>query len=257
MTNYRLPDLPAHEVLTGLSNLHEYLHDYTGRTNSSSFHKAFKIVSSPNLKGDQQSIDQKRINIKQKKQSHLDVSNEEKELANILAVKQKYDALRTLFRTTYHRFVRNVVAPLLQCEPDEIYYQKQPVIRIVIPATEPVGHKHNDYEYHHQPSEINFWVPLTNTHNTNSLYAETKPNGKDFKPFNCNVNLKEGQGEAMKFWGNQCTHYTVANVEQATRISFDFRCIEKKRFNNDFVDSRGKPSAFKASHYYMDSAGKC
>ena len=142
MTNYRLPDLPAHEVLTGLSNLHEHLHDYTGRTNSSSFHKAFKIVSSPNLKGDQQSIDQKRINIKQKKQSHLDVSNEEKELANILAVKQKYDALRTLFRTTYHRFVRNVVAPLLQCEPDEIYYQKQPVIRIVIPATEPVGHKH-------------------------------------------------------------------------------------------------------------------
>ena len=63
----------------------------------------------------------------------------------------------------YHEFVRGVVAPLLGCHPDDVYYQRTPTLRIVVPSAAAVGHKHCDYEYYHQPAEINFWIPLTPT----------------------------------------------------------------------------------------------
>ena len=38
----------------------------------------------------------------------------------------------------------------------------------------------------------------------------------------------------MRFWGNQCEHYTVANTSGSTRVSFDFRVIPRSRYTNAF-----------------------
>ena len=38
----------------------------------------------------------------------------------------------------------------------------------------------------------------------------------------------------MRFWGNQCQHYTVANTTRHTRVSFDFRVIPRSRYTNAF-----------------------
>jgi hypothetical protein len=38
-----------------------------------------------------------------------------------------------------------------------------------------------------------------------------------------------GVGEALMFYGNQCVHYTTANVTDATRVSIDFRVVPRVR----------------------------
>ena len=50
-----------------------------------------------------------------------------------------------------------VVAPLLGCAADGVAYQASPTLRVSYPSAEPMGHPHCDYEYHHQPCELNFW----------------------------------------------------------------------------------------------------
>ena len=57
----------------------------------------------------------------------------------------------------------------------------------------------------------------------------------------------------VKFWGNQCLHHTVANQEVTTRVSLDFRVVDKRKFNPNFVDRKGKNN-FKTPYYYASSS---
>lgn len=66
-----------------------------------------------------------------------------------------YAALHMEFKGLLKRFVREVVAPLLSCGPDDVLYQKIPALRIAEPSEQALGHRHIDYEYNHQPSEVN------------------------------------------------------------------------------------------------------
>ena len=223
-----LPDLidanNFKQISCTLSQLHKTLEHFVGRTNSSPFHKAWKSIMSPSSpwKG-------------------FDGDCKFKSMEN------RQDLFHS-FQQTLHQFVRTVVAKVLNCGPDDILYQRKPTLRVVVPSVKAVGHPHVDYDYHHQPGEINIWIPVTNVYGTNTLYSESKPGQKDFKPFVCN------NGEAVSFWGNQCTHYTVPNETDVTRVSLDFRVIEKKRFNTNFVDSRGMETYFRVGEYYKDSA---
>ena len=223
-----LPDLidtnNFKQISRTLSQLHKTLEHFVGRTNSSPFHKAWKSIMSPSSpwKG-------------------FDGDCKFKSMEN------RQDLFHS-FQQTLHQFVRTVVAKVLNCGPDDILYQRKPTLRVVVPSVKAVGHPHVDYDYHHQPGEINIWIPVTNVYGTNTLYSESKPGQKDFKPFVCN------NGEAVSFWGNQCTHYTVPNETDVTRVSLDFRVIEKKRFNTNFVDSRGMETYFRVGEYYKDSA---
>ena len=157
------------------------------------------------------------------------------------ALKQRFDAcLRS--------FVREVVAPLIGCAADEVAYQRSPTLRVSLPCSVPLGHAHIDYEYHHPPSEVNFWIPLTRVFGSNSLFAETEPGAGDFHPF-------EGSwGQCFRFWGNQVRHYCVANDSGATRVSLDFRAIALPRFDPDFRDSRGRHPDFRLGQYYALSS---
>jgi hypothetical protein len=128
----------------------------------------------------------------------------------------------------YLAFLTEVVAPLVAdgTQPAEgdksptLIYQRDPNFRAHLPGTRHLlVHKHRDADYFHQPNEVNFWIPLTECRSTNTVWVESSPGRGDFRPFE----LRPGQG--LRFWGNQCEHYTVPNETNTTRCSFDFRVL--------------------------------
>merc|ERR1711988_613012 len=112
----------------------------------------------------------------------------------------------------------NSGAPIESLEAP-VAYQRDPTFRVQVPSDEPTGHLHTDADYHHPPAEVNWWVPLTRVWGTNTLYVESEPGRGDFAP----AELEYGQ--VLRFYGNLCQHYTVANHESLSRVSFDFRVL--------------------------------
>jgi hypothetical protein len=122
------------------------------------------------------------------------------------------------FCDAYHTFVREVVLP--QFGGCDLLVQSEPVLRCVLPGSVAPCQPHCDADYYHDPSELNFWVPLTPVSGSNSLFCESSPGRGDFAPFVLGV------GQAMRFYGNRCRHYTTPNEPNgAVRVSFDFRVI--------------------------------
>ena len=123
-----------------------------------------------------------------------------------------YKQLLEVFR----KFVREVILPHLGCD---VLFQAVPVLRCVLPGSVAPCQPHVDADYFHDASELNFWLPLTAVAGANSLYSESAPGLGDYAPFDLDY------GECMRFYGNRCRHYTVANSTMTTRVSIDFRVI--------------------------------
>jgi len=141
----------------------------------------------------------------------------------------KSSALREEFLELYERFMREVIAPLL--DSPGLIYQAVPVFRVYLPHHLGVGPRHTDSSYHEQPNELNFWVPLTEVYGTNSLQVESSAGAGDFEP------ICAGPGTMYHFRGNSCEHYTSLNVSGATRVSFDFRVIRTQELSLQPVSS--------------------
>jgi hypothetical protein len=71
------------------------------------------------------------------------------------------------FFNVYRRFVKQVAEPYVG---EEVVYQRVPTFRVHLPDNLGVGEFHRDRDYNHQTSEINFWLPLTNAWESNSIY---------------------------------------------------------------------------------------
>jgi len=131
----------------------------------------------------------------------------------------------------YISFVRAVIAPMIG-DSDGILYQIEPNFRCHLPGT---GHKlvkpHRDSDYFHQPNEINFWLPCTTCFGANTLWAESAPGRRDFRPFELHP------GQLMRFWGHDCEHFTVPNDTDHCRVSIDFRCIPRKLYRDQYWQS--------------------
>ena len=131
-----------------------------------------------------------------------------------------------LFKSLYCNFIKDIFAYFY---PNEEFYifQSFPSIRIqymqsvVIPP-----HYDSDLLSNHPDGEKNFLIPITKMKNTNSIYIESEPNKKDFKP------IELEYGEIFYFNGNKCTHYNEQNQENKLRISLDFRIILLKDYIN-------------------------
>ncbi|CAE8611034.1 unnamed protein product [Polarella glacialis] len=129
------------------------------------------------------------------------------------------------FMELYHRFIKQVVVPLLGC--GELLYQCPPTLRCQMPSVVPSCSPHRDSDYAaHHGAEINFWIPVTKAWGSNSLHVESEPGKQDFHP------LELGSGEMAIFNGCQCLHYTEANSTDSVRVSFDFRVIPKSLLDN-------------------------
>ena len=133
------------------------------------------------------------------------------------------------FHETYIAFVQQVIVPLIGDECG-VVFQDPPTFRVQLPSASPIGKVHTDSDYDcHVDTEINIWVPVVDVWGTNTLYTESAPGLKDFHP------LEASYGQAFRFWGNQCQHYTVANSTDSTRVSFDFRV------KRDLLQCRKRP----------------
>ena len=152
------------------------------------------------------------------------------------ALARKKDRLRKFvtskayrdFHDVFLAFVQQVIVPLIG-DKCGLVFQDPPTFRVQLPSSAPIGKVHKDSDYEcHVDTEINVWVPVTRVWGTNTLHTESAPGLGDFHP------LEARYGEAVRFWGNQCLHYTVPNDTDCTRVSFDFRVIPRSRYTNAF-----------------------
>eukprot|EP00004_Rigifila_ramosa_P008086 TRINITY_DN19255_c0_g1_i1.p1 TRINITY_DN19255_c0_g1~~TRINITY_DN19255_c0_g1_i1.p1 ORF type:complete len:300 (-),score=44.81 TRINITY_DN19255_c0_g1_i1:66-965(-) len=162
--------------------------------------------------------------------------------------KWKSSPLQGDFQKLYRKFVQEIVAPMIG--DTKLVYQTTPTFRCQLPrADKNLGPMHRDGDYYHQPNEINIWLPLVPVDGSNSLWAESRPQQGDFHPFVLQY------GEAARFWGNRCWHYTVRNTSNITRFSFDFRVVPFSIFDADWDSRFAGRSRFQlsddggASHY--------
>ncbi len=142
-------------------------------------------------------------------------------------------------------FCRNIVAPLIGCNADEVAFQRSPTLRVSFPSDEAIGRPHCDAEYHHQAGELNFWLPCTAVWGANTLQVESSPGKADYHPLNVS-----GFGKGIRFWGNRVYHFCYPNSTSFTRVSLDFRAISVKRYDPSFIDCRGRASNFLLGGFY-------
>jgi ectoine hydroxylase-related dioxygenase (phytanoyl-CoA dioxygenase family) len=70
-------------------------------------------------------------------------------------------------------------------------------------------------------------LPLTEAYGTNSLWVETSISSKKFNP------IKASYGDLIQFDGAKLHHGTEVNKTGQTRVSFDFRIVPKKIFDEN------------------------
>lgn len=160
------------------------------------------------------------------------------------------DASRELFLEfdlLYKKFIAEVVGPRMG--GGRIIYQHFPTLRVNVPNEVGTVALHDDREYHHQPSEINFWLPLTTCFGNNSLWVESEPRKGDFH------SLDMQYGELYRFYGNQCRHYTNANNTNKTRVSLDFRVVSTFSGSHDPTFCKGVRRGSKSKYQRYNDVG--
>ena len=130
--------------------------------------------------------------------------------------------VHTDFLQTYHGFVREIVRANLQEEV--VLFERCPNLRIHLAGEKSLTAPHRDKDHHHSEAELNFWIPLTRCSGSASLWAESSPGKGDFHAFDVDP------GVAVRFYGNQCLHFTKSNDTDLTRVSFDFRVVRLRDF---------------------------
>ena len=153
-------------------------------------------------------------------------------------------------RNAYRQLIEQVIAPHVgdtyPC--DRVVFQAEPALRIQPPSTPRIGFPHTDSIYFHQRGQVNFWIPATATFGSNSLWAESAPCRGDYHPF------EAWPGQIVRFYGNQCVHFTLPNETFATRVSLDARAVPGPCFDPDPPEARrdGRP-LFQVGGYYAEA----
>lgn len=124
------------------------------------------------------------------------------------------------FQLVFDNFIKSFIAPYINSimEIDILYYQCFPCIRILRPGEFSIG-PHSDISYGFSQANINFYLPLTKIKGNNSLVIESEPSKEDWHF------LDADYGDIIRFYGACCTHFSVENTTNETRISLDFRVI--------------------------------
>ena len=136
-----------------------------------------------------------------------------------------FNTNKHLFEEDYEKIIRHIKDTEYKDE-DFIIYQTFPALRVSIPGNLSVGEMHIDADYNHPKEEINYWMPITELNDINTVWHESEPNKGDFKPLIINY------GEIAEVYFNQCRHFSKVNTTDKTRISLDFRIIPGSKWNN-------------------------
>ncbi|CAK0793566.1 unnamed protein product, partial [Prorocentrum cordatum] len=117
------------------------------------------------------------------------------------------------FDALWCRFVQRVLLPHLGEE--WVLFERSPNLRLHFARQKAPVSAHCDSEHFHSPFEINFWVPLVDIlDGSESLWAESAPGAGDFRPF------VAPYGEAVRFYGNKATHFTVPVGRRVDGLQF-------------------------------------
>jgi len=146
------------------------------------------------------------------------------------------------FRNAYHNFVKDYLRKHL--EEEILVFESSPNLRIHYAHSKFSVGPHTDGDYGHSPYEINFWVPLTVATGTASLFAESSPGQGDFHSFEAQY------GDAVRFYGSRCLHFTRDNNTDCTRVSFDFRIVKFSDFFVSGIPLHGNSRARSLFSYY-------
>ncbi len=145
----------------------------------------------------------------------------------------------------YRSFIVEWVCPLMQ---SAVVFQAIPNFRIQLPGGSAVPTWHKDLDFGHDAREINFWVPLTATEDSTSLWVESQPGKEDFTP------ARVSFGSALIFDGANLTHGNTINATDLSRLSFDFRVIRREHYVDRDERSVRSRLKFSVGHYF-DSVG--
>ena len=146
------------------------------------------------------------------------------------------------FDSLYREWIREFVSPYIQ--DDSLVFQKRPTFRVHLNGNKAVGEFHKDSNYNHPIEEINFFVPLTDSHETGTIWVENAPNTYVYRP----VNLSYGQ--ALVFRGGLLNHGNLINQTGKTRVSFDFRVIRSTDYSENGYESVNSSRKFIIGDYY-------
>lgn len=152
---------------------------------------------------------------------------------------RRMPGLNDEFFALYRGFVRDVIRPHLGEE--FVLYERCPNLRVALAGAKALTPPHVDADYGHSGREINFWFPATRVDGASTLWMESVPGRGDFRP------ICAGPGEAIRFYGNQCLHFTKDNDSDRTRVSFDFRIVRARDFRQSGIPVIGDPKALSIS----------
>src|SRR2546426_7015610 len=179
------------------------------------------------------------------------------------------------FLYLYHRFVREILAPLFEAD---LYFQITPTMRFQFPHQDGFTWKpriHTDIMLGHPPYEVNVWIPLTPAYSTNSMMiARVKDSMRlleevsfDFQTLAYRVQRDSifwercasvchpvtlDYGSFLMF-DPRCLHATQYNSTPHTRVSIDVRIIRREDLESMKLAYRGtgrKKLRFAPGHYY-------
>jgi ectoine hydroxylase-related dioxygenase (phytanoyl-CoA dioxygenase family) len=156
--------------------------------------------------------------------------------------KKYYDKFKTEFCFTYLKLIKELKE---RFEYKEIIYQQIPTFRVQLGnGNVAVGEWHKDKTYEHGTTEVNFWMPFTNTNSFNSVWIESSEDKGDYKPHLVNY------GEILVFNGANLTHGNKKNESNETRVSIDFRLVDCNKFTPNSKGSINMNAAFDIGGYF-------
>ena len=156
--------------------------------------------------------------------------------------KKYYDKFKEKVEPLYLELIKHLKETF---EYDEIIYQVIPTFRVQLAnGNVAVGEWHKDKTYNHSTSEVNFWLPFVDTNDQNTIWCESKEDKGDYYPYYVNY------GEILVFNGSNLLNGNKLNNSEKTRISIDFRLVEKNKFKPNKKGSINTNTKFDIGGYF-------
>jgi len=149
----------------------------------------------------------------------------------------------------YNKFIHDVIRPLYD---ERIIYQSIPTFRVCYPNNIAVGEFHKDKHYRNRDwaehvNELNYFLPITNAFDTNTIWVESIEDKGDYSAMNCNY------GEVIQWDGSNLMHGNYINKTGKCRISVDFRVIKKSKYIDSDHKTINTKIKFGIGGYYKES----
>ena len=157
-----------------------------------------------------------------------------------------YDNFENKIKSKYVSFIKNVIKPIYG---ETIVYQQIPTFRIHFPNGKSVGMFHKDSQlrdkdWHISIKEDNFYLPLVDAYDSNTIWVESQEDLGDYNPINCKY------GEFVQWDGTNLMHGNKLNTTLDTRISMDFRIARYKTFISSKYNTKNNKTTFSLGGYY-------